>query len=107
MMARLVINGARLDARLYALMMQVLEILEAEEIDDLEPRIRARMFQHGAIVLDASDRLDPVWRLTDWAELTLLEILNLAQRPTWSPSMKRRAIEDAMDFAGFAGRDPA
>ena len=101
---KLVVDGARLEPRLYALVMQVVFACERHGLEDLEPMLRRRLYGQGAIVRDASDPRDPVWRLTEWAELTLVEVLSLVLVDDWTAAKKRLVIENALSFAGFEDR---
>lgn len=95
-------DGALLEPKAAAFLMDVYRVLEQRRLDDLVPVIRARIFVAGrALVKDLTNPRIPTWRLTAYGELILREILSLALVSSRPPALVREQILSAIDFAGF------
>jgi hypothetical protein len=97
------IQGWAVEPRSAGIYLHLCEALERAGLA-LFPQIDYRVMRRGGALqlnLEPPNGGERTWRLTDWGQLTLIEVIRLAEYPGWSPVMKRRAIEDALAFAGY------
>ena len=101
MPVRLCYAGAVVEPKAAGLLLATYHALERDGLDDLFEIIQAHVFVFGRTVLRAQTENGlQIWRLTDWAELALREVLARAARDVPAP-LKREAILSAIALAGY------
>lgn len=100
-MVKLIFGGAILEPRAYGLLMLYMRTLKDADLEDLIGPLQNRLFRGGRALRRERTTAGPIWRLTDWGELTVLEIVSIANRVDDPLEVRRQAIEQALTFAGF------
>lgn len=103
-MSLVILKGVAFETRSCALIVGVADAFEQLGIPDDD--LHLRLFKGGKPLQVVSILDEPAFALTPWAELTLREVLALSLQP-WPIPVRRRLIEDALSFAGYADKEPA
>lgn len=97
----------QLEPRTEQLLRQVLHTLFEQELAPLADSLIARgLFSMRGVLRVERIGYAAVWRMTEFGELALREVLDLATCPGWPPVLRHRAIEDALTLAGYGDRRP-
>ena len=100
-MVRLSHAGAAIEPKAVALWMALSHALDEAQLPDLFDTIRPQVLAFGqALVRDRTDPTRHVWRLSEWGELTLTELLALATSDLPAPR-KHEALLGAIALAGY------
>ncbi len=102
---RLIVAGAYLEPRIYLLLREVLLALFEADLADLATLLEHQLTRPPSPLLTRQrDGHLTLWRLTDWGELVLCELRDVAQRPHLTGHERRLAIARTLAMVQGEGR---